>query len=208
MRRVAVSSSGSLCCPEIFSGAFRFSFRSVFRLKREPPSCSFGIREFPSGAVRAGTGCLAGLPSTAPWEAPSREGLYGRSPSTRQVLSIAFDRFFNLIHKLWITLADAWAGRGRLLNGRAAEIFREILGKSQLLRLGERRPGRGRSGVEGCGVVDEPHPQGFPHEADFRARSEPSQVAELAMGEVAGLIAPKDSERAPLVFEPDGVRTP
>jgi hypothetical protein len=44
-----------------------------------------------------------GLPSTAPWEAPSRERLYGLSLRPRQVLSIAFDRFFNLIHKLWIS---------------------------------------------------------------------------------------------------------
>ena len=59
LRRDAVSSSGSLCCPEFFFGTFRFSFRSVFRLKRESPTCSFGGPEFPPGAVRAGPGCLA-----------------------------------------------------------------------------------------------------------------------------------------------------
>jgi len=64
----------------------------------------FRGREFPSGVRLSWTGCLAGLPSTAPWEAPSREGLYGRSDSTRQVLSITFDRFSNLIHTLWISL--------------------------------------------------------------------------------------------------------
>ena len=31
---VAVSSSVSFCCPELFFGTFRLSFRSVFRLKR------------------------------------------------------------------------------------------------------------------------------------------------------------------------------
>jgi hypothetical protein len=112
LRRVAVSSSGSLCCPEFFFGTFRFSFLSVFRLKRESPFCSFGDPgSFLPGPSELERDAFAGLPSTAPWEAPSREGLYGRSPSTRQVLSITFDRFFNLIHKLWITLADAWAGR-------------------------------------------------------------------------------------------------
>jgi hypothetical protein len=105
LRRVAVSSSGSLCCPEIFfrSLSIFFSFgipiekRTAVLLFRAPGVSFRGVR-------LSGTGCLAGLPSTAPWEAPSREGLYGRSPSTRQVLSIAFDRFFNLIHTLWITL--------------------------------------------------------------------------------------------------------
>ena len=61
-------------------------------------------RNFFRGVLRSRARCLARPPSTAPWEAPSREGLYGRSPSTRQVLSITFDRFSNLIHKLWITL--------------------------------------------------------------------------------------------------------
>jgi hypothetical protein len=50
LRRDAVSSSGSLCCPEFFFGTFRFSFRSVFRLKRESPTCSFGAPEFPPGS--------------------------------------------------------------------------------------------------------------------------------------------------------------
>lgn len=111
---VAVSSSGSLCCPEIFSGAFRFSFSFGIPIEKENRRPSLRGSGVSSGTRPSWIGMPCGLPSTAPWEAPSRERLYGPPRPTRQVLSDLSDRFFNLIHKLWITSADAWAGRGRI----------------------------------------------------------------------------------------------
>src|SRR6478609_2612841 len=64
----------------------------------------------------------------------------------------------------------------------------------------------GRSGREGGGVVDEPDAQGLADQKDFGAGGQAREVAQLAAGEIAGLVAAQDGDRAPLALEPDGIR--
>lgn len=160
---VAVSSSGSLCCPEFFFGASRFFSVRYSDWKEVELFSPFWLPKFPSGEpVRAGQRCLAASPSTAPWEAPSRERLYGLSLRPRQVLSIAFDRFFNLIHKLWISRGGSLLIGGTENGPGAPRIslvgyFPGAAGLAPLRATGRRFSGtRAPSRREGRDVVDEP----------------------------------------------------
>jgi hypothetical protein len=101
---------------------------------------------------------------------PSREGVYGLSPETRQVLSILSDRFFNLIHTLWISRA------GFLLIGSLRPDHRSP-------RMGaDRRPETSFGDGQSRRVIDEPDPERLADEEDLGARGEPRQVAKLAVG--------------------------
>jgi hypothetical protein len=99
---VAVSSSVSLCCPEIFFGTFRLSFRSVFRLKRKSPSASWGP-EFPPVPSEARAGCLAARRRRPPLGAAVEGAAIWSIPRSWARSFESSSPFCNLIHKLWIS---------------------------------------------------------------------------------------------------------
>jgi hypothetical protein len=141
---------------------------------------------------------------------PSREGVYGLSRRTRQVLSTLLDRFFNLIHKLWIS-----RGRLRLLAHRRRPSYRRrdlcqfkrlpIARLSTIVATGSTRHG-GKQNLQSPRIIDEPDAQRLPDEKDFRTGWQAREVAKLAMREVSRLVTPEDGDGAPAVIEPDGVR--
>jgi hypothetical protein len=158
LRRVAVSSSGSLCCPEIFSGTFRFSFRSVFRLKREPPFCSFG-----------GSGSFLPGPSELERDAlrPAVDRAVGGAVEGGAIWSIAFDQASSFDHfrsffQSYPQVVDNFGRRVGRPGALHEERHRRFSPRKPRETPANSRSRRARAlallAAEGGRVVDEPHP--------------------------------------------------